>query len=158
MGGYSRRRKGGSACFKFWPWGVRLCGGVLLLERGHSFKKIRHTGSFQRTWTKGICLHSSGGKFSLLIDIYIYSISYIFYTLYEYQFFFSLYQWKNMTNMNGQSEAMPWKVLYFNIFIYLFLPKVYADMLVLLIFYIQRTIHEHLHAGIWTELTQASRK
>ena len=39
-----------------------------------------------------------------------------------------------MTNMNGQSEAMPWKVLYFNIFIYLFLPKVYADMLVLLIF------------------------
>ena len=38
------------------------------------------------------------------------------------------YQWKNMTNMNGQSEAMPWKVLYFNIFIYLFLPKVYADM------------------------------
>lgn len=43
-------------------------------------------------------------------------------------------------------------------FIYLFLPKVYADMLVLLIFYIQRTIHEHLHAGTWTELTQTSRK
>lgn len=42
--------------------------------------------------------------------------------------------------------------------IYLFLPKVYADMLVLLIFYIQRTIHEHLHAGTWTELTQTSRK
>lgn len=63
-----------------------------------------------------------------------------------------------MTNMNGQSEAMPWKVLYFNIFIYLFLTQVYADILVLLIFYIQRTIHEHLHAGIWTELTQTSRK
>ena len=46
-----------------------------------------------------------------------------------------------MTNMNGQSEAMSWKVLYFNIFIYSFLPKVYADMLVLLIFDIQRTIH-----------------
>lgn len=60
-----------------------------------------------------------------------------------------------MTNMNGQSEAMPWKVLYF---IYSFLPKVYADMLVLLIFDIQRTIHEHLPAGIWTELTQTSRK
>ena len=59
-----------------------------------------------------------------------------------------------MTNMNGQSEAMPWKVLYFNIFIYLFLNKVYADMLVLLIFDIQRTIHEHLHADFWTELTQ----
>ena len=62
-----------------------------------------------------------------------------------------------MTNMNGQSQAMPWKVLYFNI-IYLFLPKVYADMLVLLIFDIQRTIHEHSHDGIWTELTQTSRK
>lgn len=58
-----------------------------------------------------------------------------------------------MTNMNGQSEAIPWKGLHFNIFIHLFLPKVYADMLVLLIFDIQRTIHEHLHAGIWTELT-----
>ena len=46
-----------------------------------------------------------------------------------------------MTNMNGQSEAMSWKVLYFSIFIYSFLPKVYADMLVLLIFDIQRTIH-----------------
>lgn len=63
-----------------------------------------------------------------------------------------------MTNMNGQSEAIPWKVLYFNIFIYLYLPKVHADTLVLLIFDIQRTIHEHLHAGIWTELTQKSRK
>ena len=63
-----------------------------------------------------------------------------------------------MTNMNGQSEAINWKVLYFDIFIYLFLSKVYADMLVLLIFDIQRTIHEHLHAGIWTELTQTSRK
>ena len=50
------------------------------------------------------------------------------------------------------------KSFIFDIFIYLFLPKVYADMLVLLIFYIQRTIHEHLHAGIWTELTQTSRK
>ena len=94
MGGYSRRRKGGGGgggCFKFWPWGVRLCGGVLLLERGHLFKKIRQTGSFKRTWTKGICLHSSGGKFSLLIDIYIYSISYIFYTLYESVSFFFRY-------------------------------------------------------------------
>ena len=63
-----------------------------------------------------------------------------------------------MTNMKGQSEAIPWKVWYLNIFIYLFLPKVYADMLVLLIFDIQRTIHEHLHVGIWTELTQTSRK
>lgn len=53
-----------------------------------------------------------------------------------------------MTNMNSQSEAIPWKVLYFNIFIYLFLPKVHADMLVLLIFDIQRTIHWHLPAGI----------
>ena len=84
MGGYSRRRKGG-------PWGVRLCGGVHLLEEGHLFKKIRQTGSFKRTWTKGICLHSSGGKFSLLIDIYIYSISYIFYTLYESVSFFFRY-------------------------------------------------------------------
>ena len=42
-----------------------------------------------------------------------------------------------------------WPAFYIFIhFLNLFLAKVHADMLVLLIFYVQRTILDHLHAGI----------
>ena len=161
MGGYSKRRKGGGggACFKFWPGGVRLWGGVLLLERGHLFKKIRHTGSFKRTWTKGICLHSSGGKFSLLIDIYIYSISYIFYTLYESVSFFFRYINERIWPTWMVKAKLCLEKFYILIFLSTyFYPKCMLICWFYWFFYIQRTIHEHLHAGIWTELTQTSRK
>ena len=62
-----------------------------------------------------------------------------------------------MTNMKEEKPCLEssfyWPIIWpaFYIFIHFFnllLPKVHADMLVLLIFYVQRTILDHLHAGI----------